>query len=102
MCEKNQSGSLMKGDLVFFEAADETLMYLMVVTDTLLVDTTIRVYVKAVSGNDNIISVSINKLLSDKGLIVVTPSYLYSIENDCVLFADIALVLFQETIETIH
>ena len=99
MCEKNQSGSLMKGDLVFFEAADETLMYLMVVTDTLLVDTNIRVYVKAVSGKDNIISVSINKLLSDKGLIVVIPSYLYSIENDCVLFTDIAQVLFQETID---
>ena len=40
----------------------------MVVTDTLLVDTNIRVYVKAVSGNDNIISVSINKISSDKVL----------------------------------
>ena len=87
----------MKGDLVFFESNDETLIYLMVVTDTSLVDTNIRVYVKAVSGNDNIISVSINKLLSDKGLIVVIPSYLYSIENDCALFTDIAQVLFQET-----
>ena len=66
-------------------------LYLMVVTDTLLVDTNIRVYVKAVSGNDNIISVSINKLLSDKGLIVVIPLYLqYSIENDCVSFTEIA------------
>ena len=69
-------------------------MYLMV-----LVDTNIRVYAKAVSGNDNIISVSINKLLSDKGLIAVKPSYLYSIENDCVLFTDIPQVLFQETID---
>ena len=89
----------MKGDhCFFFESTDETLIYLMVVTDTLLVGTN-RVYVKAVSGNDNIISVSIIKLLSDKGLIVVIPSYIYSIENDCVLFTDIAQVLFQETID---
>ena len=94
---ENDDGKVKEGDIVFYESLDG-IMYLIVVKDMLLLNVDSAVEVKQIDSSD-IHRVPVNKLLVHDGKIVILPSYLYSVEENEIIVADIAHTTFTHILE---
>ena len=92
---KESGGTLYKGDIVFHYNIQNELQYLIVEENLLLDNVNSEVKIRNL-GTSNVLSVPVNNLAKDDGMIAVIPSQLYSLDGDEVHFEDVVLHLIKK------
>jgi len=98
LTEKIDDGKVKKGDLVFFESLDG-IIYLKVQIDTLLTNSMQTIDVIALSNEDKVRTVPIDKLLTHNGLTLILPSYLYTLDCGEIVVTNVAQDIFSHILD---
>ena len=92
-----KNGEVKLGDLVFFESF-EGIVYLIVRKDELLTDNNQFLDVSPVN-SEKVKPIAGEKLMTDNDLILVVPSYLFSTDNNGIIFTDVAQEIFSNIVD---